>query len=772
MAVGERSKMEMDSSGIWDRWCAAREERPDLAPEEFAAWFGAQAGEVIALLATLRGLGARSELPPLVDVLPALDGSPGRPFAGFVIEHGLGAGSTGLVFAARRANDGARVALKILNPVLAVSPDRRDAVLREAEVAGRMEHPGIARLVASGVEQGYAWIATEWVDGDTLLALSAMDEGELAASVESMRAARVELNPDWPREPASSVRAWPLAAKAALEVGLQLAAAITHAHERGIVHRDLKPQNVLLARDGRVKVIDFGLASVEGTRLAVSSSGEWAGTPLYMAPEQFFGTGPAGPLTDVHALGLILADVATGAISSPERQAIESLDTLGRSARAALKDALRRMPRGLRDVVVRCTEHEPRHRHGSVREVLEDLTQLLRGAPLVHGAATPWVRVARALARHPLRSLAMTAGALALGVLAAWGWRSARTGSVHIATGFQGEPIWIDGVSYGLAPQEAALRSGRHVLEFREWDNTLMCPPFGIDVPLGGRISELFVFRPTANVHRVLPPPSSDYSTSAWLQIGTPAPRIQVWIDGTERGELPGITALLLPLGDHHLRIEAPGCKPFEREVKMRDGRLCFVSAELDPLDSPWTTIVLYCPFDDLVRRGLREKHGLREYCETLPMAWYVPGNSVNKAYWGPSENGEGGEATLALDLPFALGAVEVEIGEPDITLSVVGGRAWSVLEMGPSVEELRPVYRISQSLPEAPQLTWDQASLSSMPARCGDRRELLLRFRVSPATVGIDNASTAALRTNAMPQWPPGGELVWQPALRVRIKP
>ena len=91
---------------------------------------------------------------------------------------------------------------------------------------------------------------------------------------------------------------------------------------------------------------------------------------------------------------------------------------------------------------------------------------------------------------------------------------------------------------------------------------------------------------------------------------------------------------------------------------------------------------------------------------------------------------------------------------------------------MGPSVEELRPVYRISQSLPEAPQLTWDQASLSSMPARCGDRRELLLRFRVSPATVGIDNASTAALRTNAMPQWPPGGDLVWQPALRVRIKP
>jgi hypothetical protein len=764
----------LDASEIWDRWCAARVARPSITAEEFAALFGPRSSEVHALVATLRQLGEQRELPPLVDVLPRLDGAPGRPFAGFELEHGLGAGSTGIVFAARDRRAGAggeRIALKILNPVLATSPARRDAVLREAEVAGRMEHPGIARTLASGVERGYAWIASEWVEGDTLQALLEMEEEELAASVDALRDARARLRPELALDPHPSVRAWPLAAQAALEVGLQLVPAIAHAHERGIVHRDLKPANALLAQDGRVKVIDFGLALVEGTRLAVSSAGEWGGTPLYMAPEQMRGASAIGPAADVHALGLILADVATGSISSPERLAAGSLVALARSAADALREASRALPPGLRRVVTRCTEPDPRHRYASCIELFEDLECLHRGAPLRHGPASAVVRFARAVRREKPRALAIAGAAVVAAGAFAWAWRLATTGMVRIATGRQGEQVWIDGRACGLAPVEVRLDGGEHEVRFRWDEGQPFCAPIALVVEPREHAAHTYVLEPTLGVETQPVAPGLAHETSAWLQVATPSPRIRLRVDDVDHGELPGIVALRLPLGENRVRIEAPGKRAVERVASMRDGRLCFVTAELDDADSPWTTIVLYCPFDALVVGGLRSADGVRAYCETLPKTW-LDLSTVNKSYWGPSEEGADGECTVALDLPFVLGALEVEVGDPDIPVSASAAGAWHALDLGAEGREWLPLYEVRRGFAPPGDIALNRATLTRIPAVLGDRRELRLRFRLGGASIGDANARACALRTNALPQRTRAGELLWQPALRLRIRP
>ncbi|MFP2962555.1 protein kinase domain-containing protein [Myxococcus sp. 1LA] len=196
---------------------------------------------------------------------------PETRLGGYVLQGVLGMGGMGVVYAAEDPRLGRRVALKLLRPLREGAEDEgRARLLREAQAMARLSHPNVLPLFELGAAEGRDFLVMEWVDGTTLA--------------------------DWLRERA---RPW----REVLDVFLAAGAGVAAAHRAGMVHRDFKPSNVLVGRDGRVRVTDFGLAR-HGTVAALGVAGggdslakapmvtKWgqvAGTPAYMSPEQHAG---------------------------------------------------------------------------------------------------------------------------------------------------------------------------------------------------------------------------------------------------------------------------------------------------------------------------------------------------------------------------------------------------------------------------------------------------------------------------------------------------
>jgi hypothetical protein len=199
---------------------------------------------------------------------------PGRMAGRFELLREIGRGSFGVVFEARDAELGRRVAFKALRP----GPGARDRasqdiLRREAEAAAHLNHPNICTLFDVGHCEGGIYLVLERLEGETLERL---------------------------------LRRGPLPPDRALDIVIQVARALAHAHAAGVVHRDLKPANVFLTDRGEVKVFDFGLAQFLGETLH-----RRAGSPAYMAPEQWRGE-TTDPRTDVFAVGVMTFEMITG----------------------------------------------------------------------------------------------------------------------------------------------------------------------------------------------------------------------------------------------------------------------------------------------------------------------------------------------------------------------------------------------------------------------------------------------------------------------------
>jgi serine/threonine protein kinase len=203
----------------------------------------------------------------------------------FLIERRIGSGGFGVVYEAWDGRLERTVAVKAIES----RGESRRRVLREAQAAARLNHPGIVTLYEMGEEDGNALLVTELVDGSTLAELSA--EGALSDR---------EIG----------------------EIGADLCEALDHAHARGVVHRDVKPQNVLVGEGGeagepRAKLMDFGIARLAGAA-ALTAPGDVVGTLAYMSPEQAEGRA-AGPEADVYSLALTLYECWSG--ENPNRRA-------------------------------------------------------------------------------------------------------------------------------------------------------------------------------------------------------------------------------------------------------------------------------------------------------------------------------------------------------------------------------------------------------------------------------------------------------------------
>jgi serine/threonine-protein kinase len=254
----------------------------------------------------------------------------------------------GVVYAARDARLGRTVALKALPRAVSRDERARERLAREARAAAALSHPAIATVYALEEIDGELYLASELVRGVTLR--QTLASGRLSPS-------RV------------------------LEILLQLAEALDAAHRHGIVHRDLKPDNVLIAVDGRLKVVDFGIARSltpgTGERPALTKTGMLLGTPGYMAPEQIRGEA-VDARADVFAFGVIAYELVTGEHPFGGSDPASLVERLV-AERSPLAQALH--PPALDAIVRRCLRGDRDGRYASGTDLLDALRGVTDGAP-------------------------------------------------------------------------------------------------------------------------------------------------------------------------------------------------------------------------------------------------------------------------------------------------------------------------------------------------------------------------------------------------------
>jgi len=310
-----------------------------------------------------------------------------RQVGAYTLERLLGRGGMGSVWLARRS-DGrfeGKVAVKLLNIALA-DPVGAERFRREGSVLARLDHPNIARLLDAGVtDEGQPYLVLEYVVGTRI------DEHADAARLES--AARIGLF-------------------------LQVLGAVGHAHAALVVHRDLKPANILVTAEGRVKLLDFGIAKLidetgTGERSALTAVGGLALTPEYAAPEQV--TGDAITIaTDVYALGVLLYLLLGGRhpTGADCRTAAEHLRAITELEPRPLGTVAGRLYRGdLENICAKALQKQPAQRYATAHAFADDLQRYLRHEP-VGARADSWRYRVRKFARRHRAGLAVAALAL------------------------------------------------------------------------------------------------------------------------------------------------------------------------------------------------------------------------------------------------------------------------------------------------------------------------------------------------------------------------
>lgn len=312
----------------------------------------------------------------------------GRVIGGCKIEKLLGRGGTGRVFRARQEWPPRAVAVKVLHPeVLGEGARRR--FRREARALARLDHPGIARILSAGLHR----------EGQVELPYVVMDVVEDARTIS-----------EWWRTTSK-----PLTDR--LELFASVCDAVHHGHVRGLVHRDLKPSNVLVGSDDRARVIDFSVASMtadDGGMLTLTRA--IAGTPGYMAPEQFDGPGMVDLRTDVHALGLLLYECLAGRPA----YAREGL-TLAAAARIITSEAVASLSASepafagdLDTIVAHALAKTPSERYQSAADLAADIRRHVSGHPISARPATLLHRARLFGRRNPLAATALIVAALAI----------------------------------------------------------------------------------------------------------------------------------------------------------------------------------------------------------------------------------------------------------------------------------------------------------------------------------------------------------------------
>jgi len=328
----------------------------------------------------------------------------------------LGGGGMGDVYRARDERLGRDVAVKILLPASAVDPDRVRRFGQEARAVGALSHPNLLAVFDVGHDVVGPYLVFELLEGETLRH-------------------RLGSGPIPPRK--------------AIEYAIQIAQGLAAAHDKGIAHRDLKPDNVFITGDGRVKILDFGLAKLRGdvdpsvlgadgaTVSDITGAGVVLGTAGYMSPEQVRGL-PADHRSDIFAFGVVLYEMLSGRRAFRGDSAVETMNAILKEEPPELPSIRRDVP-ALDRVVRHCLEKRPADRFQSARDIAFALEGV---AQAVTDRAEGWSQRAR---RMRLAAVAVVLGVLAVaGVIRLWFadviWNSRRTTPMRVVplTSFSG----------------------------------------------------------------------------------------------------------------------------------------------------------------------------------------------------------------------------------------------------------------------------------------------------------------------------------------------
>lgn len=251
----------------------------------------------------------------------------------------LGQGGMGTVYEAFDVELERTIALKTIRPDLASNPAALRRLKQETLLSRQIAHRNVVRVFDLGIADGLRFITMEFVDG---------------ADLRSLLDARGRLP-----------------AKDAVAIMKQVCHGLHAAHIEDVIHRDLKPQNILIGRDNRARIVDFGLArSFEQT--GITRTGAVVGTPHYMAPEQALGR-PSDARCDIFALGVVFYEVLTGELPFPAHSMVDSFLARTRKAARPISEIAPTLPSWLSRLVMRCLERDPARRFQSAQELLDEL---------------------------------------------------------------------------------------------------------------------------------------------------------------------------------------------------------------------------------------------------------------------------------------------------------------------------------------------------------------------------------------------------------------
>jgi eukaryotic-like serine/threonine-protein kinase len=258
----------------------------------------------------------------------------------------LGAGGMGEVYRARDARLSRDVAVKVLPAAFSRDPERLRRFEQEARATAALSHPNILAVFDIGTHEQSLYVVTELLEGETLR---------------------------------QRTQSGPLPARKATDYGLQMARGLGAAHEQGITHRDLKPENIFVTKDGRIKILDFGLAKLTLPEKSVSGAdtptlalqtepGMVLGTVGYMSPEQVRGK-PADARSDIFSVGAILYEMVSGKRAFQGDTAADTMSAILKAEPPPLSETQQNIPPGLARIVEHCLEKDADNRFQSARDV-------------------------------------------------------------------------------------------------------------------------------------------------------------------------------------------------------------------------------------------------------------------------------------------------------------------------------------------------------------------------------------------------------------------
>lgn len=319
----------------------------------------------------------------MTDQTAGQDRAVGQTLSHYLIVEKIGAGGTGEVFRARDQRLLRDVAIKVIPPGTLITESSRKHFRTEALLLSKLNHPNVTTIHDFDTEHGVDFLVMEYIPGITLnkkLATESLSEKEV------------------------------------IRLGIQLAEGLAAAHEQGIVHRDLKPANLRLTSDGRLKILDFGLASLRLPEVDTSIASEtqtMAGTLPYMAPEQLSGA-KVDSRTDIHGAGSVLYEMATGQRPFADVERSQLVSAILRQPPQPPTALNPRLSPDLARIITKCLEKEPENRYQSAKELAVDLRRLARdtesGYHIAEAAAVPPLA-------HIFRKRWVLAGAGGIGIV-------------------------------------------------------------------------------------------------------------------------------------------------------------------------------------------------------------------------------------------------------------------------------------------------------------------------------------------------------------------